>query len=61
MENCCKERLVCRIRPYMFFEDLQVSLEKAFFSWCMPCNVLSIYYEKEPLTVMKLWQVFTIV
>lgn len=32
------ERLVCR-RPYRLFEYLQFSLEKAFFSWCMSCNI----------------------
>lgn len=45
MENCCKERLVCRIRPYMFFEDLQVSLEKAFFLGVCPVMFKYLLWE----------------
>ncbi|KAF6101520.1 tRNA splicing endonuclease subunit 2 [Phyllostomus discolor] len=52
--------LICRRNPYRIFEYLQLSLEEAFFLvYALGC--LSIYYEKEPLTIVKLWKVFTIV
>lgn len=55
-----RKRLVCRRNPYRIFEYLQLSLEEAFFlSYALGC--LSIYYEKEPLTIVKLWQAFTTV
>nr|KAF6421445.1 tRNA splicing endonuclease subunit 2 [Molossus molossus] len=55
-----KERLICRRNPYRIFEYLQLSLEEAFFLvYALGC--LSIYYEKEPLTIVKLWKVFTVV
>lgn len=55
-----KGRLTCRRNPYRIFEYLQLSLEEAFFLvYALGC--LSIYYEKEPLTIVKLWKVFTIV
>ncbi|KAL1790675.1 tRNA-splicing endonuclease subunit Sen2 isoform X1 [Sigmodon hispidus] len=53
-----RKRLVCRRNPYRIFEYLQLSLEEAFFlTYALGC--LSIYYEKEPLTIVKLWQAFT--
>lgn len=53
-----RKRLVCRRNPYRIVEYLQLSLEEAFFLvYALGC--LSIYYEKEPLTIMKLWQAFT--
>lgn len=55
-----KKRLRCRRNPYRIFEYLQLSLEEAFFLvYALGC--LSIYYEKEPLTIVKLWKVFTVV
>nr|KAF6335952.1 tRNA splicing endonuclease subunit 2 [Pipistrellus kuhlii] len=55
-----KKRLVCRRNPYRIFEYLQLSLEEAFFLvYALGC--LSIYYEKEPLTILKLWKVFTVI
>ncbi|XP_035929462.1 tRNA-splicing endonuclease subunit Sen2 isoform X1 [Halichoerus grypus] len=55
-----KKRLVCRRNPYRILEYLQLSLEEAFFLvYALGC--LSIYYEKEPLTIMKLWKAFTVV
>ncbi|XP_040593781.1 tRNA-splicing endonuclease subunit Sen2 isoform X2 [Mesocricetus auratus] len=53
-----RKRLVCRRNPYRIFEYLQLSLEEAFFlTYALGC--LSVYYEKEPLTIAKLWQAFT--
>ncbi|KAF6313690.1 tRNA splicing endonuclease subunit 2 [Rhinolophus ferrumequinum] len=55
-----KKKLICRRNPYRIFEYLQLSLEEAFFLvYALGC--LSIYYKKEPLTIVKLWKVFTIV
>lgn len=55
-----KKRLICRRNPYRIFEYLQLSLEEAFFLvYALGC--LSIYYEKEPLTIVKLWKVFTVI
>lgn len=52
------ERLVRRRNPYRIFEYLQLSLEEAFFLvYALGC--LSIYREQEPLTIVKLWKVFT--
>ncbi|KAM8759003.1 tRNA-splicing endonuclease subunit Sen2 isoform 1-T5 [Rhynchonycteris naso] len=59
-ELATKERLICRRNPYRIFEYLQLSLEEAFFLvYALGC--LSIYYEKEPLTIVKLWKVFSTV
>ncbi|XP_004443211.1 PREDICTED: tRNA-splicing endonuclease subunit Sen2 [Ceratotherium simum simum] len=55
-----KKRLICRRNPYRIFEYLQLSLEEAFFLvYALGC--LSIYYEKEPLTIMQLWKAFTVI
>uniref|UniRef100_A0A8B9YF48 Peroxisome proliferator-activated receptor gamma n=1 Tax=Bos mutus grunniens TaxID=30521 RepID=A0A8B9YF48_BOSMU len=55
-----QKRLVCRRNPFRIFEYLQLSLEEAFFLvYALGC--LSIYYEKEPLTIMKLWNAFSTV
>ncbi|XP_023595827.1 tRNA-splicing endonuclease subunit Sen2 isoform X1 [Trichechus manatus latirostris] len=55
-----EERLICRRNPYRIFEYLQLSLEEAFFLvYALGC--LSIYYEEEPLTILKLWKAFTAV
>ncbi|NWU14204.1 SEN2 endonuclease, partial [Cephalopterus ornatus] len=53
-----KEKLVCRKNPFTIFEYLQLSLEEAFFLvYALGC--LSIYYGEEPLTIGKLWEVFS--
>ncbi|XP_005387077.1 PREDICTED: tRNA-splicing endonuclease subunit Sen2 [Chinchilla lanigera] len=53
-----RKRLICRRNPYRIFEYLQLSLEEAFFLvYALGC--LSVYYKKEPLTIVKLWQAFT--
>ncbi|KFQ41691.1 PREDICTED: tRNA-splicing endonuclease subunit Sen2 [Nestor notabilis] len=53
-----KEKLVCRKNPFRIFEYLQLSLEEAFFLvYALGC--LSIYYGEEPLTILKLWEVFS--
>ncbi|NWZ56348.1 SEN2 endonuclease, partial [Haliaeetus albicilla] len=53
-----KEKLVCRRNPFRIFEYLQLSLEEAFFLvYALGC--LSIYYSEEPLTILKLWEVFS--
>ncbi|XP_020836739.1 tRNA-splicing endonuclease subunit Sen2 [Phascolarctos cinereus] len=55
-----REKLVCRRNPYRIFEYLQLSLEEAFFLvYALGC--LNIYYEEEPLTVLKLWEAFHLV
>ncbi|NXT18996.1 SEN2 endonuclease, partial [Syrrhaptes paradoxus] len=58
-ENLVKsEKLVCRRNPFRIFEYLQLSLEEAFFLvYALGC--LSIYYGEEPLTILKLWEVFS--
>ncbi|NXI98941.1 SEN2 endonuclease, partial [Psophia crepitans] len=58
-ENVVKrEKLVCRRNPFRIFEYLQLSLEEAFFLvYALGC--LSIYYGEEPLTILKLWEVFS--
>ncbi|KAM6214247.1 tRNA-splicing endonuclease subunit Sen2 [Rhynchocyon petersi] len=54
------KRLICRRNPYRIFEYLQLSLEEAFFLvYALGC--LSISFEKEPLTITKLWKAFTAV
>ncbi|XP_068057601.1 tRNA-splicing endonuclease subunit Sen2 [Anomalospiza imberbis] len=53
-----KEVLVCRKNPFSIFEYLQLSLEEAFFLvYALGC--LSIYYGEEPLSIVKLWEVFS--
>ncbi|NXI73577.1 SEN2 endonuclease, partial [Anseranas semipalmata] len=53
-----KEKLVCRRNPFRIFEYLQLSLEEAFFLvYALGC--LTIYYGEEPLTILKLWEVFS--
>ncbi|NWX09474.1 SEN2 endonuclease, partial [Caloenas nicobarica] len=53
-----KEKLVCRKNPFRISEYLQLSLEEAFFLvYALGC--LSIYYGEEPLTILKLWEVFS--
>ncbi|XP_069340069.1 tRNA-splicing endonuclease subunit Sen2 [Eulemur rufifrons] len=55
-----RKRLICRRNPYRIFEYLQLSLEEAFFLvYALGC--LSVYYEKEPLTIVKLWKAFSAV
>ncbi|XP_036594942.1 tRNA-splicing endonuclease subunit Sen2 [Trichosurus vulpecula] len=55
-----REKLVCRRNPYRIFEYLQLSLEEAFFLvFALGC--LNIYYEEEPLTILKLWKAFHLV
>ncbi|XP_037658251.1 tRNA-splicing endonuclease subunit Sen2 [Choloepus didactylus] len=53
-----RKRLTCRRNPYRIFEYLQLSLEEAFFLvYALGC--LSVYYEEQPLTIVKLWKAFT--
>uniref|UniRef100_A0A8C3SWA9 tRNA-splicing endonuclease subunit Sen2 n=1 Tax=Chelydra serpentina TaxID=8475 RepID=A0A8C3SWA9_CHESE len=53
-----REKLICRRNPFRIFEYLQLSLEEAFFLvYALGC--LSIYYNEEPLTILKLWEVFS--
>uniref|UniRef100_A0A8C8SH92 tRNA-splicing endonuclease subunit Sen2 n=1 Tax=Pelusios castaneus TaxID=367368 RepID=A0A8C8SH92_9SAUR len=53
-----REKLVCRRNPFRIFEYLQLSLEEAFFLvYALGC--LSIYYNEEPLSILKLWEVFS--
>ncbi|XP_028574746.2 tRNA-splicing endonuclease subunit Sen2 isoform X1 [Podarcis muralis] len=53
-----KERLVCRRNPFRILEYLQLSLEEAFFLvYALGC--LSIYYNEAPLSILKLWEVFS--
>ncbi|NXN21258.1 SEN2 endonuclease, partial [Nycticryphes semicollaris] len=53
-----KEKLVCRRNPFRIFEYLQLSLEEAFFLvYALGC--LRIYYGEEPLTILKLWEIFS--
>ncbi|XP_074861434.1 tRNA-splicing endonuclease subunit Sen2 isoform X2 [Carettochelys insculpta] len=53
-----REKLVCRRNPFRIFEYLQLSLEEAFFLvYALGC--LSIYYNEEPLTILKLWEIFS--
>ncbi|XP_043834895.1 tRNA-splicing endonuclease subunit Sen2 [Dromiciops gliroides] len=55
-----REKLVCRRNPYRIFEYLQLGLEEAFFLvYALGC--LNIYYEEEPLTILKLWEAFHLV
>ncbi|XP_042309254.1 tRNA-splicing endonuclease subunit Sen2 [Sceloporus undulatus] len=53
-----KEKLVCRRNPFKIFEYLQLSLEEAFFLvYALGC--LSIFYSEVPLSILKLWEVFS--
>ncbi|XP_008103417.3 tRNA-splicing endonuclease subunit Sen2 isoform X1 [Anolis carolinensis] len=53
-----KENLVCRRNPFQIFEYLQLSLEEAFFLvYALGC--LSIHYNEVPLSIVKLWEVFS--
>uniref|UniRef100_A0A803YGW3 tRNA-splicing endonuclease subunit Sen2 n=1 Tax=Meleagris gallopavo TaxID=9103 RepID=A0A803YGW3_MELGA len=53
-----KEKLVCRRNPFRIFEYLQLSLEEAFFLvYALGC--LTVYYGEEPLTILKLWEIFS--
>ncbi|XP_043563891.1 tRNA-splicing endonuclease subunit Sen2 isoform X1 [Chiloscyllium plagiosum] len=54
------ERLVCKRNPFRVFEYLQLSLEEAFFLvYALGC--LTIYHNEEPLTILKLWEVFSLI
>nr|XP_033776822.1 tRNA-splicing endonuclease subunit Sen2 [Geotrypetes seraphini]XP_033776823.1 tRNA-splicing endonuclease subunit Sen2 [Geotrypetes seraphini] len=54
------EKLVCRRNPFRLFEYLQLSLEEAFFLvYALGC--LTVCYNEEPLTILKLWEVFSII
>ncbi|XP_067854764.1 tRNA-splicing endonuclease subunit Sen2 isoform X2 [Heptranchias perlo] len=54
------ERLVCKRNPFKIFEYLQLSLEEAFFLvYALGC--LTIYHNEEPLTIVKLWEVFSMI
>ncbi|XP_048462546.1 tRNA-splicing endonuclease subunit Sen2 isoform X1 [Rhincodon typus] len=54
------ERLVCKRNPFKVFEYLQLSLEEAFFLvYALGC--LTIYHNEEPLTILKLWEIFSLI
>ncbi|XP_067907931.1 tRNA-splicing endonuclease subunit Sen2 isoform X2 [Heterodontus francisci] len=54
------EKLVCKRNPFKVFEYLQLSLEEAFFLvYALGC--LTIYHNEEPLTIIKLWEVFSMI
>ncbi|XP_053324586.1 tRNA-splicing endonuclease subunit Sen2 [Spea bombifrons] len=49
--------LVCRRNPFRLLEYLQLSREEAFFlTYALGC--LSVSYNKEPLTILELWEAF---
>ncbi|ETE56862.1 tRNA-splicing endonuclease subunit Sen2, partial [Ophiophagus hannah] len=53
-----KANLVCRRNPFRIFEYLQLSLEEAFFLvYALGC--LNIYYNEAPLSILKLWELFS--
>ncbi|KAM3847167.1 tRNA-splicing endonuclease subunit Sen2 isoform 1-T2 [Vipera latastei] len=53
-----KAKLVCRRNPFRIFEYLQLSLEEAFFLvYALGC--LNIYCSEEPLSILKLWDLFS--
>nr|XP_020658231.1 tRNA-splicing endonuclease subunit Sen2 isoform X1 [Pogona vitticeps]XP_020658232.1 tRNA-splicing endonuclease subunit Sen2 isoform X1 [Pogona vitticeps]XP_020658233.1 tRNA-splicing endonuclease subunit Sen2 isoform X1 [Pogona vitticeps]XP_020658234.1 tRNA-splicing endonuclease subunit Sen2 isoform X1 [Pogona vitticeps] len=53
-----KEKLMCRRNPFKIFEYLQLCLEEAFFLvYALGC--LSICYNEAPLSILKLWEVFS--
>ncbi|XP_072928227.1 tRNA-splicing endonuclease subunit Sen2 [Hemitrygon akajei] len=52
------ERLVCKRNPFKVIEYLQLSLEEAFFLvYALGC--LTVYHNEEPLTIVKLWEIFS--
>lgn len=54
------EKLVCRRNPYRIIEYLQLGLEEAFFLvYALGC--LTVYYMEEPLSIAKLWDVFSVI
>lgn len=58
LNNEVTERLVCKRNPFKVFEYLQLSLEEAFFLvYALGC--LTIFQDEEPLTIVKLWEVFS--
>ncbi|XP_026885142.2 tRNA-splicing endonuclease subunit Sen2 isoform X1 [Electrophorus electricus] len=57
ISNVRTGKLVCRINPFNMMEYLQLSYEEAFFLvYALGC--LSIYYDGEPLSVLKVWAMF---
>ncbi|XP_045417522.1 tRNA-splicing endonuclease subunit Sen2-like [Lemur catta] len=59
-ESVQRKRLIRRRNPYRIFDYLQLSPEEAFFLVCA-LGCLSVYYEKEPLMIVKLWEAFSVV
>ncbi|CAH2313189.1 tRNA-splicing endonuclease subunit Sen2 [Pelobates cultripes] len=56
-EKGAKKLLVCRRNPFRVFEYLQLSREEAFFlAYSFGC--LTVRYNKEPLLILKLWEIF---
>ncbi|XP_038668601.1 tRNA-splicing endonuclease subunit Sen2 isoform X3 [Scyliorhinus canicula] len=54
------EKLVCKRNPFKVFEYLQLSLEEAFFLvYALGC--LTIYDNEEPLSILKLWEIFSLI
>ncbi|XP_041048405.1 tRNA-splicing endonuclease subunit Sen2 isoform X1 [Carcharodon carcharias] len=54
------ERLVCKRNPFKVFEYLQLSLEEAFFLvYALGC--LTICDNEEPLSILKLWEIFSLI
>ncbi|KAM8931108.1 tRNA-splicing endonuclease subunit Sen2 [Pelodytes ibericus] len=55
--SSAKQKLVCRRNPFKIFEYLQLSREEAFFLvYALGC--LTVCYNKEALTILKLWEMF---
>ncbi|XP_070594682.1 tRNA-splicing endonuclease subunit Sen2 [Erythrolamprus reginae] len=53
-----KPNLICRRNPFWIFEYLQLSLEEAFFLvYALGC--LNIYCNEAPLSILKLWDLFS--
>uniref|UniRef100_A0A8C5MY18 tRNA-splicing endonuclease subunit Sen2 n=1 Tax=Leptobrachium leishanense TaxID=445787 RepID=A0A8C5MY18_9ANUR len=48
-----KKQLVCRRKPFKIFEYLLLNREEVFFL-CYALDCLTVRYEKEPLTILKL-------
>ncbi|KAJ7994387.1 hypothetical protein DPEC_G00248760 [Dallia pectoralis] len=57
MRSEATSRNVCRVNPFRLLEYLQLTLEEAFFLvYTLGC--LSVYYNKEPLSVIQVWEMF---
>ncbi|NXM61529.1 SEN2 endonuclease, partial [Illadopsis cleaveri] len=54
-----KEVLVCRKNPFRIFEYLQLSLEEVCVKHSASCAVPLLCGLQEPLSIVKLWEVFS--